>query len=67
MELERVVQLTHNGQRFNFRVDHDPPLAFWTVESAGRLYRSPLRVMGNEQPALFRGLAEGATREWSSS
>jgi hypothetical protein len=43
MEPEPVVRLTHNGRLFTFRVDPDPPLAFWRVESEGRTYTSPLR------------------------
>lgn len=62
--MKRVVHLDHHGQRFTFRVDHDPPLAFWTVESAGRIYRSPLSVSGDELPDFFRALADAAAREW---
>ena len=39
----------------------DPPLAFWWVETEGRkTWRSPMRVIGNESPEFFHGLA----RRW---
>lgn len=59
-DLERVVQLHHAGRIFTFRVDHDPPLAFWRIESDGRSYISPLRVTGDETEAFFRSLADTA-------
>jgi hypothetical protein len=37
MEPERIVQLDYIGRRFTFRVDRDPPLSFWRVESEGRI------------------------------
>ena len=47
--LEPVVQLIHKGQEFSFLVDLMPPLRFWGVESEGRVYRTPIRVKGDEQ------------------
>lgn len=61
--LEPVVQPTHKGQQFTFRVDPMPPLAFWRVESEGRIYRSSMRVVGDEQPAFFGELADAALRD----
>lgn len=59
-ELERVVRLHHAGRVFTFRVDDDPPLAFWRIESDGRRYLTPLRVTGEETEAFFRALADTA-------
>lgn len=66
MALNPVIQLTHNGQLFTFRWDPEGPfsLAFWLVESEGRVYRSPTRVTGREQADLFRALANDALNEW---
>jgi hypothetical protein len=64
MSVERVVHLAHKGQRFTFRIDPRPPLKFWRVESAGRIYVSPLSVTGHELPPFFQGLADVALREW---
>ena len=67
MQLQSAVKLDHNGRRFTFWMESDPlphTVAFWTVESAGRIYRSLLTVSGIEQPAFFRGLADVALREW---
>jgi hypothetical protein len=61
--VDRIVQLSHAARLHTFRIDPDPPLAFWRVESEGRVYRSPLRVLGDEQPAFFRELAQVADRE----
>jgi hypothetical protein len=60
MVLARIVQLDHDGQRFTFRVESDPPFGeFWTVELPGRApIPFPLRVMGNEGPGFFRALAK---------
>jgi hypothetical protein len=63
-KLERVVELTHEGRKFTFRVDRDSSLVFWRVESEGRIYRSPMLVQSDETPALFRSLADVASREW---
>jgi len=57
---ERIVLLTHQGRTFVFRVDYEPPGAFWNVESEGRAYRSPLLVSGKEEPGFFRSLAHVA-------
>jgi hypothetical protein len=55
--LERVVELIHrDGRRFTFRVDHQPPLAFWRIECDGRSYVSPMRAKGDETPDFFRSL-----------
>jgi hypothetical protein len=60
-EMKRVVELVHDGRIYFFHVDDDPPLAFWRVETEGRKpWRSPMRVMGNESPEFFHGLA----RRW---
>jgi hypothetical protein len=67
MELEPVVVLDHKGRRFTFRIDRDPPLAFWRVESEGRIYRAPARVLGDEQRGFFAAVADVALREWNSS
>lgn len=56
MELERVVQVDVDGRRFTFRVDHDPPLAFWRIEVDGIVRPLPLRVTGDETPDFFRTL-----------
>lgn len=61
-EMETVVQLEHEGRRYTFRVDHDPPLAFWRVECEGRVYLTPMRVMGGEEPEFFRGIVEAAMK-----
>lgn len=60
MTIERVVRLRHAGRVFTFRVDHDPPLAFWRIEADGRRYLTPMRVSGDETEAFFRALADTA-------
>lgn len=58
MTMHRVVELLHEGRKFRFDVDADPPLLFWRVETGRRtLWRTPLRVIGNEQPTFFEDLA----------
>ena len=59
--MQRVVRFTHD-RVYTFRIDPDPPLAFWRVESEGRVYKSPLRVIGDETPAFFRSLASAADK-----
>lgn len=61
--MDRIVRLTHQGRVYTFRVDPDPPLAFWRVEAAGRAIPSPVRVLGDEEPGFFRTLAEWADRQ----
>jgi hypothetical protein len=63
MTIERIVQLKHQGQRFTFTADCEPPLRFWRIESAGRIYRSPMEVSGEETPDFFRALADAALRD----
>jgi hypothetical protein len=64
MKPQPVVQLTHKGRQFTFWHTGDGPLAFWRVESsAGAIYVSPVRVVGDEQPDFFRALADTAVRE----
>jgi hypothetical protein len=59
-----VVRLTHKGRHFTFWHTSDGPLAFWRVESsAGAMYVSPVRVVGDEHPEFFRRLADMAVRE----
>ena len=53
MPLEHVVQIIEQGRCFTFRQDERPPLSFWRVESEGRVFLSPFRVTGGEQPAFF--------------
>jgi hypothetical protein len=62
MDVETVVQLTHRGRRFTFRVEHDPPLASWNVECQGRVFASRLRVRGADEPQFFVALAEAAIK-----
>lgn len=54
-DLEPVVQIEIEGRRFTVRVDRNGPLAFWRVECGERVYRSPMRVLGDEQPDFFHG------------
>ena len=63
-KLERGVRLTHNGLEFTFRVDPEGPNGFWRVESAGRIYRSPLEVSGREEAGFFRALGDAALSGW---
>jgi hypothetical protein len=65
-DLEPVVQLDHEGRRFTFRVDHDPPLSFWRVDVDEMVYPSFLRVSGVESPAFFRNLANAVITDRQS-
>ncbi len=67
MDIERVVTLDHDGRHLTFRVEKLPPLAFWSVESEGRIYPSPVHVSGDELPAFFRAPADAALRERAAS
>jgi hypothetical protein len=60
-KLERVVQLSHRGYDFAFRVDDDTPMSFWRVESEGCVYRSPMQVEGMEEPGFFAPLPTSRT------
>jgi len=55
-ELERVVQVIHEGRIFTFRTDADSPLAFWCVELDGQVHPLAFRVMGDEGLEFFRAL-----------
>jgi hypothetical protein len=62
IDLERVVQLTHRGRRFTFRVERDPPLAFWSLECEKGINSSPLRILGDGEPSFFVALADLALK-----
>ncbi|HEY4133520.1 MAG TPA: hypothetical protein VGM50_23070 [Gemmatimonadaceae bacterium] len=55
-----IVQLEHEGRHFTFRVERTDGVDFWTVESDGQFFRSPLSVDGGETPNFFRELARAA-------
>ena len=58
--VERALPLDLDGRQCVFRVDDDPPLSFWRIESEGRVFRSPIAVSGNEVLGFFRALARMA-------
>ena len=62
-KIGRAVQLDLDGRQFTFRVDDDPPLSFWRIESEGKVFRSPMTVSGNEEPEFFRALARTAIEQ----
>ena len=66
MQIERIIEVDHDGRRFTFRVDEEPPFAFvfWRVESEGRIYKSAIRVTGTEESEFFRALADVARHAW---
>jgi hypothetical protein len=65
--MDRVVRLTYLERVYTFRVDPEPPLAFWRVEVQGMpSYRSPIRVTGHETPAFFRGMALATIRHFDT-
>jgi hypothetical protein len=63
--MERIVQIVDDGRLYTFRIDHDPPLAFWRIEVAGRPpYKSPIRASGDEPTEFFVKMAKLAESEY---
>lgn len=57
--MHRVVQLIERGRTYTFTVELDGPFRYWRVQSSGRpARRTPCLVLGDEELAFFRMLAE---------
>jgi hypothetical protein len=58
-----LIGVDESGRTPELATNDDPPFAFWRVETPGReLWRSPLRVTGDEQPQFFHEVARLADK-----
>jgi hypothetical protein len=61
-DVETEIQLYYEGRSFKVRMDGRAGLGFWRVESDRRVYRSPVRIKGNETPEFFNALVQTAVK-----
>lgn len=59
-EFEEEIQLSYDGRSFKVCMDGRAGLGFWRVESDRRIYRSAVRIKGNETPEFFHALVQTA-------
>lgn len=57
-ELPRAVQVILDGRSITFTPMRDGAVDFWNASIDGLVQQLPWRVLGDEQPAFFRALAD---------
>ena len=59
-DVEMAIELYYEGRSFKVCMDGRVGLGFWRVESDRRVYRSPVRIKGDEAPEFFYELVRTA-------
>jgi hypothetical protein len=62
-DVQTRIRVFYEGRAVTVGMDGCPGLGFWRVESDRRIYRSPVRIHGNETPDFFQGLVQFAVEQ----